>query len=145
MLIALREWIDWGSHYRPPFPLENKTVMDIGAGCGETILFFATKGCCDFIAIEPNATCAELIKQNAELNRLKVEIINDVFKPEHLELNYDFIKCDCEGGEEILLGKKIKPVALEVHGTNLIDKFIKEGYITTHVFKTGVRIMRNYR
>jgi 2-polyprenyl-3-methyl-5-hydroxy-6-metoxy-1,4-benzoquinol methylase len=138
------EWADWNTYYRPPFPLENKTVIDIGAGCGETILFFALKGCRNFIAIEPNEKCVDMIQQNAKSNGLNIKTINDCFKPEHLELSYDYIKCDCEGGEEILLGKKNKPVSLEVHGAKMVERFGEEGYITIHNYNNGTRIMRNY-
>jgi ribosomal protein L11 methylase PrmA len=94
-----------GRDYRFPSSLKNKTVLDIGAGCGETIFYFALQGCRNFIAVEPNTHAADLLRKNTENNSLNIKVYNDIFRPSHLNEVFDFIKCDCEGGEAIPLGK----------------------------------------
>jgi len=124
MPFMIYEFVEWHKDYKFPSSLKGKIILDIGSGCGESIFFFALKGCRDFIAVEPNPQCADLIRKNAERNSLNVKIFNDIFRKNHLNQNFDFIKCDCEGGESILLEEEIsKPIALEVHGEVLIKKF----------------------
>jgi hypothetical protein len=142
------EFADWGKDYKLPFPLTDKTVLDVGAGCGETILYFASKGCRNFIAVEPNKECVELLQKNAANNSLNVRIYHDVFRPSHLKEKFDFMKCDCEGGEAILLEQEIfKPIALEVHGVDLFKKFRERHFKTIRKkdnSKEFLYTMRNY-
>lgn len=143
--IVVTEFADWDTHYCPPFSLKNRTVIDVGAGCGETIMYYALKGCRNFIAIEPNPCYADLLMKNSERNCLTVKVHNDIFRKEHLEEQFDFMKCDCEGGESILLQQeKCKPVSLEVHGDELRKKFMKRGFKIVKDFGNGTCIMRNY-
>jgi hypothetical protein len=143
------EFVEWHRDYKFPSSLENKTILDIGAGCGETIFFFALNGCRNFIAVEPNPQCADLIRKNAEKNSLNVKIFNDTFRKNHLNENFDFIKCDCEGGESILLEEEIsKPIALEVHGEVLIKKFQEKHFKITSKIRESNNVpictMRNF-
>jgi hypothetical protein len=143
--VFVGEFADWDRHYKPAFSLKGKTVIDVGAGCGETILYYALKGCRNFVAIEPNAECAALIKSNAESNGLKVKVYNDLFQKNHLAEQFDFMKCDCEGGEAILLEQEIgKPIALEVHGKQLMEKFAEKKFRLVRDFGNNSCIMRNY-
>ena len=143
--LFINEFADWDKQYNPPFSPTNKTIMDVGAGCGETIFYFALKGCKDFIAIEPNPQNADLIRLNASRNSLNVKIYTDIFRRCHLDEHFDFMKSDCEGGESILLEpEKCKPVSLEVHGKDLKQKFLKKGFKIAKDFKNGSCIMRNY-
>lgn len=68
-LIMIQEFINWKRDYKVPFSLKNKTILDIGAGCGESVFYFALKGCRNFIAVEPNTQCANLLRKNAKNNR----------------------------------------------------------------------------
>jgi hypothetical protein len=141
------EFVDWERDYKFPSSLENKTILDIGAGCGETIFYFALKGCRNFIAVEPNSQAADLLRNNAKSNSLNVKVYNDIFRVSHLNEPFDFIKCDCEGGESILLNQKIsKPIVLEAHGLELIKKFQERHFkIVRKTTGNGRQcIMRNY-
>jgi hypothetical protein len=145
--IFIQELINWERDYKFPSTLKNKTILDIGAGCGESIFYFALKGCRDFIAVEPNVQCADLVQKNAENNYLNVRVYNDVFLKSHLKETFDFIKCDCEGGESILLEQEItKPISLEVHGFELIKKFQEKNFKIVTKPKVGFPncIMRNF-
>jgi hypothetical protein len=146
--LMANEYVDWGRDYKLPFSLKDKTVLDVGAGCGETIFYFATKGCRNFIAVEPDKECANLLKKNAIQNSLNVKIYNDVFRKAQLNEEFDFIKCDCEGGEAILLDQEIaQPIALEVHGVELFERFIERHFRTIRKKKNSKEFlctMRNY-
>ena len=145
--ILIHEFTKWPRDYKFPSSLKNKTILDIGAGCGETIFYFALKGCRNFIAVEPNTQCADLLRKNAENNALNIRVYNDIFRKSHLNGNFDFIKCDCEGGESILLEEEIsKPTSLEVHGLDLIKKFQEKHFkkVTNPSDKYPICIMRNF-
>jgi hypothetical protein len=145
--IFMHEFTKYNRDYRFPSSLKNKTILDIGAGCGETILYFALKGCRNFVAVEPNTRCANLLRKNAEKNGLNVKVYNDIFRKSHLEEKCDFIKCDCEGGESILLEEDLsKPIALEVHGLDLIKKFRQKHFknVTNSTGNYQTCIMRNF-
>ena len=145
--ILIHEFIDWHRDYKFPSTLKNKTIMDIGAGCGESIFYFALKGCRNFIAVEPNTQCANLLRKNAKNNSLNVKVYNDIFRKNHLDEPFDFIKCDCEGGESILLEQEIsKPISLEVHGLDLIKKFQEKHFktVTNASDNSPICIMRNF-
>ena len=145
--ILMHEYTKYPRDYKFPSSLKNKSILDIGAGCGETIFYFALKGCKNFVAVEPNTRCANLLRKNAERNSLNVRVYNDVFRKSHLKENFDFIKCDCEGGESILLEEELsKPIALEVHGLDLIKKFREKHFknVSTSTVNYPTCIMRNF-
>ena len=143
--VFMREFVEWDRHYKFPSSPKGKTILDVGAGCGETILYFALKGCRNFVAVEPDKTCVRLLKENAEKNGLNVKIHNEVLKKEHLGEDYDFVKIDCEGGEALLLEHEVdKPVAAEVHGEKLMKSFLSKGFKIVEDFGNGTCIMRNY-
>ena len=145
--IVIHEFTKWTRDYKFPSSLKNRTILDIGAGCGETIFYFAIKGCRNFIAVEPNTQCADLLRKNAENNSLNVKVYNDIFRKSHLNENFDFIKCDCEGGESILLEQEIsKPISLEVHGLDLIKKFQEKHFkkVTNPNDNYPICTMRNF-
>jgi hypothetical protein len=145
--ILIHEYTKYPRDYKFPSSLKDKTILDIGAGCGETIFFFALKGCKNFVAVEPNPRCANLLQKNAKINSLNVRVYNDVFRKSHLKENFDFIKCDCEGGESILLEEEIsKPISLEVHGLDLIKKFREKHFknVSTSKANYPTCIMRNF-
>ncbi|MGC9069467.1 MAG: FkbM family methyltransferase [Thermoprotei archaeon] len=124
----LNEWKIWQIYYVPPFPLLGRTVLDVGAGCGETALFFFLYGARKVIAIEPNVKAVSCLKENAERNRWNVKIIPEPFKLKHLEIQHDFMKMDCESCEQLLLQlpKINKPSIVEVHSNELLNEFKKE-------------------
>jgi FkbM family methyltransferase len=52
----------------------NKTVLDIGAFCGETAVFFSGRGAKKVILYEPVLAHHELIKKNLSLNKINAEL-----------------------------------------------------------------------
>jgi len=120
--IMLDEWDIWKRYYLPPFPLKGKTVLDVGAGCGETALLYFLHGASKVIAIEPNANAVKYLYENIRGNHWNVEVFPEPFSLGHLNLDFDFMKMDCEGCEELLLSipEVSKPSVVEVHNNNLI-------------------------
>ena len=67
-MTMIREWGIWNKYYLPNFSLEGKTVLDVGAGCGETALFYFLNGASKIFAIEPNEEAYKLLLENKEVN-----------------------------------------------------------------------------
>ncbi len=132
-------------YYLPPFALKGKSVLDIGACCGETAYFFLKHGAEKVICIESNPERANRILQNKQNLNLNIELINDVFRPEHLSLPHDFLKCDIEGHEVELLpyAKNLKPSVVEVH-TPIIRKQFEENSFRVIFDHDGLSLMANY-
>jgi hypothetical protein len=123
-------WNVWKKCYLPKFSLERKTILDVGAGCGETALLFFMKGAEKVIAVEPDPEAIECLRENIERNKWNVEVIPECFSLEHLKLQFDYMKMDCEGCEEVLLhiSELNKPSVVEVHGNNLMRLFERGGW-----------------
>jgi tRNA G37 N-methylase Trm5 len=121
------EWNQWEEHYLPQFSLDGKTVLDVGAGCGETAYFYFQHGATIVIAIEMDPVQLELLKKNAQLNgwnndTRQFKIIPRAFQLEDLRREkFDFAKIDIEGGEADLLklDRIDFPLVLEAHGKEM--------------------------
>ncbi len=115
---AILEWKMWEKAYLPTDNLKGKTVLDVGAGCGETAHLFLKHGAAKVIAIEANERCVKLLRENAETNRWNVEAICEPFEGNHLrKFVFDFMKVDIDGGEECLLDQdSLPPSVIETHG-----------------------------
>jgi SAM-dependent methyltransferase len=87
----------WHRIYLPQTGLENKTVLDVGAGNGETAQFYLNHGAKHVIAIEPEA---DLLYRNFGKDE-RVTII---------PLAVGLIKSDCEGGEHEMIVEAHMPV-----------------------------------
>lgn len=117
----------WERFYLPA-PVEGLTVMDIGAGCGETAAFYLSHGAKKIIAVEPDREAFALLEKNAKSNGMNVEPINDVFRLTQLELEFDLLKMDIEGGEALLLdwaGELTKPLVIEAHDEEVAKRLMK--------------------
>lgn len=67
-----------------------KTVVDLGAGCGETALFYLNHGADKVICIESDDRAIDLLHQNfGEDSRIVI-----------VQAHVDSIKVDIEGGEK---------------------------------------------
>ena len=118
--IILAEQDTWEAAYRPPFSLRGATVLDVGAGCGESAAFFFECGAERVIAIEADSRASFLLKQNANWNNWKIEIHQTRFSSSQLEIPHRFMKMDIEGGEIELLRNGVTslgPCRIELHPT----------------------------
>jgi len=79
----------WHKHYLPI----GQTVLDVGAGCGETALFYLKHGAQRVICIEADKTALELLVKNFGSDD-RVSIVS---------ARVDSIKIDIEGDEENLV------------------------------------------
>jgi hypothetical protein len=86
---------------------------------------------------------------------MNIEIVAEDFNIQHLrDFTYDFIKCDVEGSEMILLeyvaeGGVLKPCIIEAHTNWIRDQFLKAGFkqkCVTNATRVQVAayIMTNY-
>jgi SAM-dependent methyltransferase len=117
--MMLREYLEWSRYYLPE-SLIGKTVLDVGAGCGETAAFYFNHGAKKVIAIEPDPLAFSYLQLNMIANDWNVALYNDYLSVKHLHLDYDFAKLDCEGGEKLLMEYLPKiPIRLEAHGLEL--------------------------
>ena len=118
--VMLRELLDWYRFYLPGFSLKGKTVLDAGAGCGESAAFYFFYGAKRVIAIEKDPAMRPYLEQNAADNGWDMEIIIDEFRPEHLDIHRDWTKIDIEGGESVLEScpkDSLGPCTIEMHPT----------------------------
>ena len=117
-----REWRSWKNWYLPPWSLKGKTVLDVGAGCGETALFYYSHGASKVIAVEPQSSLISLLRSNMARNKWEMQIVEGPFQPSMLEWDFDFMKMDGEGCETLLLGaNSLPPCAIEVHDTASLE------------------------
>jgi len=116
-------------NYTPPFSIEGRVVLDVGAFCGDSALFFFKLGVRRVICIEPYFS--DLLRATVEKRKLNVEIVPEKFRLDHLSKYHDFCKVDIEGYEEAILDvdpRRLKPTIIEVHGRQLLDKFLARGW-----------------
>jgi len=99
----------WHQHY-----YQNRgTVIDIGAGCGETAMFFLNHGADRVIAIEADSIAIKMFQENFPESYIVPENAKIVLIPAHI----DHVKVDIEGAE--------KGMIIETHFPlkwNLIEK-----------------------
>ena len=141
--------------YNPPFDLAGKTVLDVGATNGEVAYWFIQVHHAEkVICIESDPVALELLNKNKAL--MNIDIIPEPFNLEHLiQLEYDFIKCDVEGSEMVLLefveeGGVLPPCVIEAHTNWIKDQFLKAGFQITKVVndtrvQVAVYMMTNYK
>jgi hypothetical protein len=121
------ETADWIQNYAP-INVNGLTVLDIGAGEGETAKFYIEHGAKKVICIEPCRNAFRILKDNATRHR-EITPINKPFSLSDLLISHDFLKIDIEGYEELLLNIKLEhPAIIELHGLQLRDKFQQKGY-----------------
>jgi len=120
--IIYGEWLDWKRTHLPPFNLKGATVLDVGAGCGETTLFYFIHGVNRVICVEPNSDLANIISENLRANKWNAEVIARPFDLGMLNLPVDLMKMDCEGCEAQLLSADVLPTCMiEVHDGHILE------------------------
>jgi hypothetical protein len=93
----------WEKTYLP-IEVEDKTILDVGSGCGETMAFFFAHGAKKVVGIESDPEACMFARTNIWENRWNAEIKNEAFAVRHLSIPHDFLKVNAEGAEQILLG-----------------------------------------
>lgn len=123
------QWQDWEQNYLP-IDVKGKTILDIGAGEGETAYFYLQNNAKNVVCIEPKPDAFSMLIKNTLNHQQQIEALNEPFKKTHLKIPHDLMKMDIEGYEEKLLTTTPpKPSIIEVHGLQLRDKFARKGYI----------------
>ncbi len=116
----------WKRYYLPGFSLKGRTVLDVGAGTGETAAFYFANGAEKVIAVEPSQNALELLRQNAAQNKWNIEIIGEPLTQEHFKRDFDFMKVDCEGCEVQLLElDNLPPSVVEAHSTEVAQRLVQ--------------------
>jgi len=128
--MMLYEWGTWARYYAPrPFDFRGKTILDVGAGEGETVELYRQRGAARFICVEPDAIRAGKLRANSERNKWDAEIFEEPFSRKFLQMRFDFMKMDCEGCESLLIGTDVAfPAVLETHGDTTADFLKMKGF-----------------
>lgn len=71
-----------GKFYLPNFNLNGKTVLDVGACCGETAWFYLKHGAKKVICIEADENRSKIILENKEKLGLNFEVYAEPFNPD---------------------------------------------------------------
>lgn len=143
-MVMVNQWPEWERYYLPPFSLKGKTVLDAGAGSGETADFFFTKGARTVVCVEPELGECAMIEENAAVNHWDCQVFPETFKLSHLrESKADFAKIDCEGGESLLLSldRMTLPMAVEVHDAETREGLKQRGMFEARRSRSGVSMM----
>jgi hypothetical protein len=141
-IIFLNEWKTWERYYLPTFSLTGKTVLDVGAGCGETAFFYLLYGAGKIVAIERDRNALNCLEENAKRNGWNIQIIPHAFKLSDLNVPHDFMKMDIEGRETALLETSITtPCIVEVHTNELVSKFEEKGFKKICKCRKGYHLM----
>lgn len=139
------EYAGWNRHYLPRFSLSNKTVLDIGASCGDTAYFFYAHGASRVIAVESDEKAFRLLDDNRLLNHWDMTCKLKPFDLSDLSYQFDLCKMDVEGCEvELLKLDKLNfPLIVESHSDEIRDALLghfPELYVkTSHpVYQTDI-------
>jgi hypothetical protein len=124
----LEEWQMWERYYLPPFSLTGKTVLDVGAGSGESAFFYNIHGASKIVCIESGDESPDDLKC-LELNKafLPITIIPHRFNLTDLQIPHDFMKMDIEGSESLLVDYHgtLKPSFVESHSDSITKSLLK--------------------
>jgi SAM-dependent methyltransferase len=151
--LLMRFGFEYYKACHPNFDLTNKTVLDVGAGCGETAFYFLRyAGAKHVICIENHPGRIEALRFNKDACALDITVVGEDFKVQHLDMfDYDFIKMNIEGFEELLYDeidgyKKLKPCWLQAHNWYAVSKMQKLGFriLSTDDPMMGDGYMVNY-
>ncbi len=142
--LMVSEWKLWNDYYLPSSGVAGKTVLDVGAGCGESTALMFEKGAKMVVCVEPSQEEVAYLRENIKTNGWNCEVIPSGFDLSMLKSEIDFVKMDCEGCEAALIGlEKLPSVIAEVHSVELKDKFIEKGMRVTKEMSEHTFIMSN--
>lgn len=129
--------------------VEGRDVVDIGAGVGDSAVYFALRGAKRVIALEPVEEYYSELIENIELNGVKDRVIalkeyageNTLVElTEKYKISKGVLKIDCEGCEYAVLAgtpievlRRFKEAVIEYHGSPrpLVEKLVKAGFKAT--------------
>ena len=129
--------------------MQNKIVVDVGGGVGDTAILFRLIGAEKVYAFEPDPKRFDTGKKNININKIRnislikkevnsLDDINEYIKAKRLVL-----KSDCEGAEHIIFKnstkesfKRYDEIIMEFHGGYCdIKKILEdEGFSVTYSF-----------
>ena len=134
------EWRKIWPWYIPKDGLEGKTVLDLGAGCGETAYLFFKHGAKRVVAVEPNPVRAANFEKNVRRFGWDAKLYPRGFQPSDMDVPHDFLKSDTEGWEQLMLDApdKIGQATVEVHTHYLEQRFRALGFREVHSIDKGV-------
>ncbi|OLD55078.1 hypothetical protein AUI46_06225 [archaeon 13_1_40CM_2_52_13] len=139
-----REWQSWKKWYLPPWSLKGKVILDVGAGCGETALFYYLHGARRVIAVEPESSLVPLLKKNMAHNKWDMEVVESPFHASMLDWNFDFMKMDGEGCEaQLLTSNSLPPCAIEGHNKRVVDR-LRDRFETNILPQKDNWILQNF-
>nr|MDO8083043.1 hypothetical protein [Candidatus Freyarchaeota archaeon] len=123
--LFIGEHRDWERNYLH-FDVKGKTVLDVGAGAGETAMFFYLNGARRVDCVEIDPKLGRYLKINKQLNDWDINIWIMGFKELLREIpclfdNYDVVKIDIEGDESVLLENmyNLPDTIIEYHSDKL--------------------------
>jgi SAM-dependent methyltransferase len=152
--IYLTEYRQWEKEYLPPKGVKGKTVLNVGAGAGESAKFFLDHGAREVIAVEPSPVALPYLWRNAEGH--PITVIDRFFDVEMLTIPHDYMEMDIEGYEVELitsgaLGWYGKDCSIEAHNRFIVNKLGEAGFIgeaaagDDNLVKTLVKVMHRWR
>lgn len=126
--MMVSEWGLWNKYYVPPGGLTGKTVLEVGAGCGESTALLFERGAAKVVCVEPASDEVALLRENIQRNGWNAEVIATTFEPSLLSDSFDLVRMDCEGCEAELLGQvRLPKLITEVHSAEVKQEFLKRG------------------
>lgn len=136
-LLYVTEHAKWNTDYTPPGGLRGKRVLDVGAGCGESAMWFLSQGAHRVHAVENNREALRFLRENAwRVKGLSVSSHNGFDAEFHMGNSeaFDLVKMDIEG-YEILFADYLDAhtefnvdCVVEVHSVYQKDRFLRLGF-----------------
>jgi SAM-dependent methyltransferase len=138
------EWGLWNKLYVPRDGLVGKTILEVGAGCGESAALLFQKGAKRVVCVEPDSEQVKYLSENVRENGWNAKIIPTEFSVSLLKEEFDLVRMDCEGCEaELLQLDKLPNLIAEVHSRELKRKFLDRGLRVTKRLSENTCVMSN--
>ena len=142
--LMVSEWSLWNDYYIPPSGIVGKTILEVGAGCGESAALLFEKGAKRAVCVERSSEEVAYLRENVKANGWNVEIVPTAFNLSLLTDEFNLVRMDCEGCEaELLRLDKLPNVIAEVHTEELKRKFLERGLRVTKVLSENTCLMSN--
>ncbi len=138
------EWDLWNKFYLPREGVAGMTVLEVGAGCGETTALLFQKGAKKVVCVEPAQDEVRYLSENIRTNGWNAEVVPTRFDLSLLNDGFDFVRMDCEGCESALLAlQRLPRVTMEVHSREVEREFAERGMRVTKRLSDNTCIMSN--